>query len=44
MFKRRSVKPNPACLKKCTEFGVDPTALGDQLKPGFTTPETMADF
>jgi hypothetical protein len=36
--------PDPACLEKFTEFGVDLTALGEQLKPGLTTPETTADF
>jgi hypothetical protein len=44
MFKRRLVKPYPARLEKCTEYGVDPTALSEQLKPGLTTPETTADF
>jgi hypothetical protein len=44
MFKRRPVKSNCACLEKYTEFGIDPTALGKQIKPGVTTPETMADF
>jgi hypothetical protein len=34
----------PARLEKCTDFGIDPTALGEQLKPGLTTPETSADF
>jgi hypothetical protein len=42
MFKCRPVKPDPACLEKCTEFGVDPTALGEQLKPGLITPETTS--
>jgi hypothetical protein len=31
-------------FEKFTEFGVDATALGEQLKPGFTSPETTADF
>jgi hypothetical protein len=44
MFKRRPVKPDPACLEKCTEFGVVLAALGEQLKAELTTSETTADF
>jgi hypothetical protein len=43
-FKHRAVKPDHACLEKCTEFGVDPTAFGEQLKVGLTTPETTTCF
>jgi hypothetical protein len=37
-FKRHAVKPDSTCFEKYTEFGVDPTALGEQLKAGLTTP------
>jgi hypothetical protein len=39
-FKRRTIKPDTVCLEKCTEFGIDPMALGDQLKAELTYPET----
>jgi hypothetical protein len=44
MFKRCPVKSDSTGLEKCTEFGVDPTALGEQLKAELTTPEATADF
>jgi hypothetical protein len=43
-FKRHPVKSDRACLEKCTELGVDPTALSEQLKDGVTTPETTTYF
>jgi hypothetical protein len=43
-FKRRPVKPDPACVEKCREFGVDPATVGEQLTAGLTTPETTIYF
>jgi hypothetical protein len=43
-FRRRPVKPDPACLEKCKEFGVDPTTLVEQLKSGLTTADTATYF
>jgi serine/threonine protein kinase len=43
-FRRKPVKADPACLEKCTEFGVNPTKLVAQLKAGLTTPDTTTYF